>query len=380
MSFIRNFKSQFKLKYHINTIAIFVFLIAMIICNQVGILNRSYAGLLVRIGYSAILAVSLNLVVGFLGELSLGHAGFMCVGAYLGCFFADILQKTVSAQWIVLVLSVLIGGAVAALFGFLIGLPALRLKGDYLAIVTLAFGEIVRNIFKNVPLFGAEKGLITDAIQMDAKKLFVVCFIVLLLVVVFSQNLIRSKHGRAITAIRDNEIAARAMGINVTYYKLFVFTISAFFAGVAGVLFGYCTNPITYGTFSYNYSIEILVMVVLGGMSNIRGSIISAALITFVNFKLQSMLTGKLAALKLLIYAAILVVVVLLNNAPALKPFKEQIGIGAVRRRAAMRRNKPEVIHDDDALWNRIDTKIEMNEVLSVDVNISDDNADREDK
>ena len=272
---------------------------------------------------------------------------------------------------LVLIIAMIIGGLSASVFGFIIGLPALRLKGDYLAIVTLAFGEIVRNVLKNLPMFGGAKGLATTHIQIPSKTLFIIGFITVLAVLFFIQNLIRSKHGRAITAIRDNEIAARAMGINVTFYKLFVFTVSAFFAGMAGVIYGHFTNPVMYSTFSYNYSIEILVMVVLGGMGSINGSIIAAALITYINFKLQSQLTGDLAALKLLIYAIILIVVVVFNNAPSLKPLKEKLSVKSLRK-AILRRTKTDAIYDDDAAWNRIDTKIDMDEVVSTDIKPND--------
>ena len=172
----------------------------------------------------------------------------------------------------------LVAGVVAAVFGFIIGLPALRLKGDYLAIATLAFGEIVRCIFKNLPFFGGAMGMSTKL--YDGNTLFIIAFITLLFVVFCCQNLINSKHGRAVVAIRDNEIAAKAMGINVTYYKLLIFMVAAFFAGMAGVLYGATIGTIRQETFSYNYSIEILVMVVLGGMGSINGSLIAAAVIT----------------------------------------------------------------------------------------------------
>ncbi len=376
MSLFSYIKKTFKWKYQINYIVIIAFLIFSTILSSTGSLSRSVAGLFVRIAYSIILAVSLNLVVGFLGELSLGHAGFMCVGAYIGCYAANSLLPVIGNDIIVLIISMLIGGISAAVFGLIIGLPALRLKGDYLAIVTLAFGEIVRNIFKNLPMFGGAKGLITNGIQMDQKKLFVISFITVLIVLFLIQNLIRSKHGRAITAIRDNEIAAKAMGVNVTFYKLFVFTIAAFFAGIAGVLYGHFTNPVLYGTFSYNYSIEILVMVVLGGMGSINGSILSAVLITYVNFKLQSELTGGLAALKLLIYAFILIVVVVWGNAPALAPLKEKISLRSLKNKIFNRSAKPEVISDDAADWNKIKTKINMDEVLSADIKIKDGSGD----
>ena len=193
---------KFNIKNHLNYIVIGVALILFILFDNLGVLGRSELGLLSRIAYSIVLAISLNLVVGFLGELSLGHAGFMCVGAYIGCYFANALSTTVDNQLIVFVLSLFVGGTVSAIFGFIIGLPALRLKGDYLAIVTLAFGEIVRNLFKNLPYFGAAKGMQTNAIILDRRVMYIASFIIVLLVLFLIQNLIKSKHGRAITAIK----------------------------------------------------------------------------------------------------------------------------------------------------------------------------------
>ena len=169
-------------------------------------------------------------------------------------------------------------------------------------------------------------------------------------------NLIRSKHGRAITAIRDNEIAAKAMGINVTFYKLFVFVFSAFFAGVAGVIYAHYITPVQYSVFSYNYSIEILVMVVLGGMASINGSIVSAALITIINFELQSKLSGDLAALKYLIYALILICLVIFNNAPAFTRIKEKLAPRFIMARIADKKRKPEDISDDKGEWSNVPT------------------------
>ncbi len=402
MGYLKNIKNSFKLKHYTNYIVIAAALVIFILLGSAGLLGRSDLGLLHRIAYSVVLAVSLNLVVGFLGELSLGHAGFMCVGAYIGCYaaigitemmhqplaegpFAKIAAwlipnpigeittslsdyfKVIDSPLFIMIFTMLLGGTVAAVFGFIIGLPALRLKGDYLAIVTLAFGEIVRNIFKNVKLFGGAMGMQTYKISYDQKTLYIVSFIVVLAVLFLVQNLIRSKHGRAITAIRDNEIAAHAMGINVTFYKLFVFVIAAFFAGVAGVMYGHQVSLITQDTFSYNYSIEILVMVVLGGMGSISGSIAAATLITYVNFLLQNHLSGGLAALKLLIYAIILILVVVFSNAPALKPLRERFNLKAILRKFTKAHKKPEHISDDDAEWNRVETKIKMDELLSVD-------------
>ena len=364
MEYIKNIKKSYKQKYNITYYIIIAIVAVMSVMSVTGDLKRSTMGLLARIAYSIIMALSLNLVVGFLGELSLGHGGFMCVGAYIGCFCANYLHNVIGSPLLVLIISMVIGGLSAALFGFIIGLPALRLKGDYLAIVTLAFGEIVRNIFKNLPWFGGAMGLST--VTYSANSLFTVGFVVVILVLFLSQNLIRSKHGRAVTAIRDNEIAAKAMGINVTFYKLLIFVISAAFAGVAGVIYGHFTTPVMYSFFSYNYSIEVLVMVVLGGMASLNGSIIAATLITLVNFFLQDKLSGDLAALRLLIYALILIFIVLFNNSPAFKPIREKYGLHKVIEKISFRK-KPSTVTDDKADWNKIETKIPMDEVLSVD-------------
>ena len=241
--------------------------------------------------------------------------------------------------------------------------------------MTLAFGEIVRNVVKNLPMFGGAMGLNTT--KYPTSSLYIVAFVVVLAVLFLIQNLIRSKHGRAITAIRDNEIAARAMGINVTYYKLAVFILSAFFAGIAGVLYGHLNTPLLYTFFSYNYSIEILVMVVLGGMGSLTGSIISATLITYINFLLQNKLSGDLAALRLLVYALILIVAVLYNNAPALRPLRDKLNPKRLLSKLFAKRHRPENIRDDDAAWDRIDTKIRMDELLSVELRADGSSPDR---
>lgn len=353
-------------KNYINYIVIVVFLAVMIILNLTVGLGRGDKSTLARIAFSMILAVSLNLVVGFLGELSLGHAAFMCVGAYLGCFAANILRDTTGMpELVIVIIAMLIAGIVAAIFGFIIGLPALRLKGDYLAIATLAFGEIVRNIFKNLDLFNGAKGMSTKIYNSDS--LFIIAFVVLLIVLFCCQNLINSKHGRAVIAIRDNEIAAKAMGINVTYYKLLIFIVAAFFAGVAGVLYGETIGTIRQETFSYNYSIEILVMVVLGGMGSINGSLIAAAVITYLNILLQNQLAGNLAPLKNIVYALILIIIVIFSNAPAMKRFRESLNFKNLFRRRKQAAEDAAKIKNDEAKWDRIETKVKMDELLSVD-------------
>lgn len=362
------------LKYYYSTIIVAAFgLLSVILSMTIG-LEKSTIYLLEKIVIAVILAVSLNLVVGFLGELSLGHAGFMCVGAYLGGKFAVIISSSLGNSALTLILSMLVGGTVAALCGILIGLPALRLKGDYLAIVTLGFGEIVKSIFQNTSResFGGALGLETPRYNKD--ELFIYAFAVLIITLLVVQNLMNSKHGRAITSIRDNEIAARATGINVTKYKLMAFIISSFFAGVAGVLYSFSNYNIQSSKFGYNYSIEILVMVVLGGIGSINGSIIAATLITFINTEFATILTGNLAVLQNLLYAIILIVIVIYGNSPALSAFREKYDIKKLFDK--FKKRDPSIIKEDKANWNNIPTKIPMDELLSVDVSNNDQNLD----
>ena len=341
-----------------------------------GRMDSSLLFLLEKTAISIILAVSLSMVVGFLGELSLGHAGFMCVGAYLGGKVAAVLEPTLGNGPLTLLVALVVGAAVAAACGVVIGIPALRLRGDYLAIVTLAFGEIVKSVFQNTSdtTFGGALGL--DTPRYDKRYLFIFAFILVLVTLAVIQNFIRSKHGRAVTAIRDNEIAAKATGINVTKYKLLAFILSATFAGVAGVLYSYSNYTVQSAKFGYNYSIEILVMVVLGGMGSINGSIIAAALITFLNTKLATILTGDLAVLQNLFYALILIVIVVYNNAPALKNFRNKYNAGALIKKLLKPKHDPSNIKDDAAKWDVVPTKIEMNEILSVDM-VPQDKLDR---
>ena len=355
--------------HYINYIVIGIFtLVFAVIALTGGHLSSSMLFLFEKIAISVILALSLSLVVGFLGELSLGHAGFMCVGAYLGGKLSAVLEPVIGNNVLNLIISLLLGAAVAAICGVIIGIPALRLRGDYLAIVTLAFGEIVKSIFQNTSddTFGGALGLSTP--RFDKQYLFIWAFLLVLLTLAVIQNFIRSKHGRAVTAIRDNEIAARATGINVTKYKLLAFTISAAFAGIAGVLYSFSNYNVQSAKFGYNYSIEILVMVVLGGMGSINGSIIAAALITFLNTKLATILTGDLAVLQNFFYAVILILIVIYNNAPALKNFRDKYNFSALIAKIIRKKSDPSSVTDDKAKWDVVPTKIEMNEVLSIDM------------
>ena len=368
MSKLTDKLKKIKWKRYTNYIAVGIVLFVFTVLTLLDSLPQSTLFLLEKIGISIILSVSLGLVVGFLGELSLGHAGFMCIGAYLGGKTAELLSDVGVEGIPALLISVVVGALAAAAFGFVVGLPALRLKGDYLAIVTLAFCEIVKTIFENSSKesFGGPMGLRTP--RFDKHYLFIIIFIFILICLAVMQNLIRSKHGRAITAIRDNEIAARASGINVTKYKLTAFIISAAFAGIAGVMYSFANSTVAAAAFDYNYSIEILVMVVLGGMGNITGGMISAAVITFLNVKLTTMLTGDNAVLKDLIYALILVLIVIYNNAPALKFVRERYNLKALTAKLLKKENDVSRDVDDEGKWDRVPTKIKMDELLSVDV------------
>ena len=281
--------------------------------SEFGVLSRHTQSLLVPIGINIILAVSLNLTVGFLGELTLGHAGFMSVGAYAGCLFTIYCNLPV---WIEFPLALIIGGLVAAIFGIIIGIPALRLNGDYLAIVTLAFGEIIRSVLNNIKFTGGAGGL--KGIEKTSN--FTIAYILVILTLIVIANIVHSRHGRAIMAIRDNIIAAQSVGINIVYYKLVAFVSAAFFAGVAGVLYGHNLGILKPSTFDFNKSIEILVIVVLGGMGNITGSVIAAIIITILPEILRD-----LSDYRMLIYSIALIVMMLFSSNPTLVAFRHKI-------------------------------------------------------
>ena len=292
-------------------------------------------GLLVPLCIYVILAVSLNLTVGILGELSLGHAGFMCVGAFSGAFFTKCMENVIPSVGVRFFFALLVGAAVAGVFGILIGIPVLRLKGDYLAIVTLAFGEIIKNLI-NVMYVGKDAAGFhfsikdTTSLGMDSTGVviikgaqgitgtpkaatFTIGVILVLITLFIVLNLINSRTGRAIMSIRDNRIAAESIGINITKYKLMAFSISAALAGVAGVLYAHnlSTLAATPKSFGYNMSIMILVFVVLGGLGNIRGSMIAAVVLTMLPELLRS-----LNDYRMLIYAVVLIVMMIFNSSP----------------------------------------------------------------
>lgn len=299
--------------YNLITYALLIigFLIIMSLTTM-KLTSRHFNSLLVPICVNIILAISLNLVVGFLGELSLGHAGFMSIGAYAGCLFSIYTQNIFSVS-IRFPLALLFGGIVASLFGLIIGIPVLRLKGDYLAIVTLAFGEILRSVIINLNFTGGASGL--KGTPQDST--FVIAFILVMITLFFITNLVDSKYGRTIMSLRDNRIASEACGINANYYKLVTFIISAFFAGIAGVLYGHNFSILDAGTFGYNKSIEILVIVVLGGMGNIRGSIISAIIITILPEILRFS-----SDYRMLIYSLVLIAMMLFSSSPSFESLR----------------------------------------------------------
>ena len=324
-------------------IATFVIVQILIATGNVSSLIQ---GLLVPLCTYVILAVSLNFTVGILGELSLGHAGFMCVGAFSSAFFSFCMEDVITSSALRFFVALLIGALVAGLAGFLIGIPVLRLRGDYLAIVTLAFGEIIKNVINALFVGKDNSGFrfsLKDAasLNMDADgeiiingaqgisgtpqdANFVVGVILVLITIFIVLNMINSRDGRAIMSIRDNRIAAESIGINITKYKLMAFSISAALAGTAGVLYAHNLSSLTASpkNFGYNMSIMILVFVVLGGIGNIRGSMIAAVILTL----LPELLRG-LSDYRMLIYAVVLIVMMLLNWSPKALAWRERYSL-----------------------------------------------------
>lgn len=315
---------------------------------QANMINNKISGLLIPICAYVVMAISLNLTVGFLGELSLGHAGFMSVGAFSGVITVACMQDGMPAP-VKLLIAIIIGGIMAGILGLIIGIPVIRLKGDYLAIVTLAFGEIIKNIINCVYVGLDGSGLhfsmkSAEALGMDAGKMIlngpqgavsiskISTFTAGILLILFSLfvvlNLVNSKTGRAVTAIRDNRIAAESVGINITKYKLTAFIISAIIAGMAGALYAMNFSTIAARKFDFNTSILILVFVVLGGMGNIPGTIIATTLL----YMLPELLR-QFSDYRMLIYAIVLIVVMLATNSPRMKMYKDKIA-------AVFKRNK----------------------------------------
>lgn len=308
------------------------------VCNAGGLLSPSIQGQLVPICAYVVMAIALNLVVGISGELSLGHAGFMSVGAFSGVVAALSLQEVIPNDGLRLAVAMVIGAVLAGVAGVIVGVPVLRLRGDYLAIVTLAFGEIIRNIFNVLYVGVDENGLhfsLQNEMALDLAEggksilkgpmgfttnmklaTFTAGFILILITITVALNLVHSRSGRAIMALRDNRIAAESVGIGATKYKLMAFVTSAVLAGAAGVLYAMNYSSMAPKKFDFNTSILILVFVVLGGIGNIRGSIIAAAFLTYLPELLRNF---DLDEYRMLVYAIVLILVMLVTNNPMLK-------------------------------------------------------------
>ena len=326
-----------------NIISFGIVIIAFVICQSMiasGAMRRSLKGQLVPICVYIVMAISLNLVVGISGELSLGHAGFMSIGAFSGIIAAAWLNAlfNIESELLRLILAIVVGGVFAGIAGVLIGIPVLRLRGDYLAIVTLAFGEIIRNVLNCLYFSLDGKRLIVSfnnpnipgtilvngpagATVSDKIATFPMGFALIIFTLIVVMNLINSRSGRAIMATRDNRIAAEAMGINVTKYKMMAFVTAAVLAGMAGALYGLNFSTVAASKFKFDTSILVLVFVVLGGIGNIWGSIIAATLLTVLPELLRTF-----ADYRMLVYAIVLILVMLVTNNPMLRSLFSRIG------------------------------------------------------
>ena len=324
-----------------------VLFVVMYSLQSSGSLTRSLSGLLIPICCYMSMAVSLNLTVGILGELSLGHAGFMSVGAFSGIIAAMSLQDAIPSAGLRLAIAMVVGAIFAAIVGFLVGAPVLRLQGDYLAIVTLAFGEIIKELMNCLIVGVDERGMhllfnltgsktaddlhlsetgtaiikgAQGAVGIKTISTFTAGFVLVMVTLFVVLNLVRSRQGRAITAIRDNEIAAQSIGLHITSYKLMAFVTSAALAGAAGALYGLNYSSLQATKFNFNTSILILVFVVLGGLGNIWGSLVAAAALTILPEALRGM-----DDLRMLIYSIVLILVMLATNAPSMKAFFSRV-------------------------------------------------------
>ena len=274
-------------------VAVVVYVVVQVLIMS-GMMSQFYSNTLIFIAINIILAVSLHLVIGITGQFSIGHAGFLAIGAYVSAIITMKLDLP-------FVLAILVGGAVAALAGLVVGIPSLRLKGDYLAIATLGFAEIIRIVFLNIDYVGGAAGM-----QVSHLTTWTYSFVCLIITVVVIVNFTNSRHGIAAISVRENEIAADAMGINTTYYKVAAFAIGSFFAGVAGALFSHNFYIIQPGQFGFLKSFDILIFVVLGGLGSLSGAILSAILLTVVSTYLQGY-----PETRMIIYSLVLILVML---------------------------------------------------------------------
>ncbi len=339
--------------------------IIMEILISAGAVSSLIEGILVPVCVYSLAALGLNLCVGILGELSLGHAGFMCIGAFFGVITSKLLKPVISNDILLFICALIVGVIAAAIFGFLIGIPVLRLRGDYLAIVTLAFGEIIKGIVNVLYIyrdanglhlaFGDKNNMVVDEAtkevildgplglpQIPQLATFTIGIVLIVLALLLIYHFVNSRTGRAVMAIRDNRIAAESVGLNITGYKLLAFSVSAAIAGAAGVLYSHNLSTVTAtsSNFGYNQSIMILVYVVLGGIGSIPGSIIAATILTILPEALRGFSTYRM-----LIYSIVLITVMLFTWSPKARDFKERMKLKFTK---TFRRifKKKEVIND----------------------------------
>ncbi len=298
-------KLSMPLRYVINTALFAMLLLAGTALVNSGAVSGYYTKVLMLIGINIILTVSLNISTGYLGQLPLGHAGFMAVGAYASAIFMTRVGLDAN---IAFPIGLLLGGVTAGIFGILIGIPALRLKGDYLAIITLGFGEIIRVVLLNIDsVLGFKLTYGAAGLKSIPKTTtFFNTFLCVGIVCFLIHTMMKSRHGRAILSIRENEIAADACGIHVTYYKVLGFAASAFFAGVAGSLYAGYLGILNPSSFGFMKSIEILVMVVLGGMGSMVGSVLSAVVLTAIPELLRAF-----SGYRMIVYSLLLIIVMI---------------------------------------------------------------------
>lgn len=293
-----------KKAYLINTIAVISLYLVFFVLIQTKTMNNYFVGIAIMTCIMIIMAMSLNIVAGFLGEMALGHAGFMAIGAYASASFSMALVDSglPLPKLVILILAMVVGGIVAGVFGFLIGTPTLRLRGDYLGIVTIGFSEIIRIFFINFGPTGGAAGLKGITRLVNFHNVYWVTIVIAFLIFTLG----RSKQGRAIISIREDEIASEAAGIPTTRYKVLAFSLAAFFAGVGGALYAHYQSFLEPSKFGFMFSIEMFVIVVLGGLGSLTGSIISAIVLTVLPEMLRSF-----AEYRLLVYSLVLIIMMI---------------------------------------------------------------------
>ncbi len=291
----------------VNIVVIAVLYVVLLSLQLTGVMNAYVAGIMATVGVNVILALSLNVTTGYLGQLVLGHAGFMSVGAYTSAVITMSMVDAIPVN-VSLPLGLLVGGFLSALIGLIIGIPALRLRGDYLAIITLGFGEIIRVVVQNLKIVN-NGNFVFDRLEPIPE--FNYTFAITVICVFATILLIRSRHGRAIIAIREDEIAAEAAGIPTTFYKTMAFVFAAFFAGVAGGLYAHHFGVLKAANFDFNRSVEIVIFVVLGGMGSTTGSIVAAILLTMFPELLRMILGEKASDYRMLLYSLGLILIMI---------------------------------------------------------------------